>query len=457
MSDMLDSIDTIVLVMMENRSFDHMLGHLTIDHPELDVNGLRTADMASYSNDHNGDLFPSYEIKNDTDLETDLPHEEKFVQEQLKYQPVNDKFTMHGFVDAYVSAGGGTPNVQCIPMGYFGSAKIPVTEFFAKNFCVCDNWFAPIPTSTQPNRTMAFCGYTPIYQTKTQLIELKEGKNIFAWMDKHQVRWRVYHDGFPFFSLYPTLWPYVLGEQFSRFELMYSDRLHEADATAPQVIIVEPCYQDAPHFGSKHPNDNHPPLAIGWGEDFLRRVYQAVSANPDRWERTLMIVYYDEHGGFFDHVAPPGISCSTTGKPSFPFKSLGVRIPAVVVSPFVTPGSCSHALMDHTSVLQLLAEKFDSKKIYSPDVEKRRRDGIRSVSEVLENIKPFAPPNAPSVALDVKTALGESIAVAPDSPMRQSFEEAGRQMLEQKPAEVRKKFPELFQWKDAADKARGTR
>ena len=133
-------------------------------------------------------------------------------------------------------------------------------------------------------------------------------------MEANKIRWRVYHDGFSFFSLYNSLWPFVFGEQFRRTEFLYPDMLHEPAGQAPQVIIIEPSYEDAPHLGSKHPNDNHAPLAVGWGEDFLRRTYQAVTANPEKWARTVMVLYYDEHGGFYDHVPPPPIGYTTTGQ-----------------------------------------------------------------------------------------------------------------------------------------------
>src|SRR5579863_8962988 len=100
----LDQIKTIVLLMMENRSFDHMLGHLTLDNPALPVEGLKSDQLAQYSNDHNGSLYPVYQMPHDTQLETDLPHEAAFVAEQMRKNPVSGRFTMRGFVDAYADA-----------------------------------------------------------------------------------------------------------------------------------------------------------------------------------------------------------------------------------------------------------------------------------------------------------------------------------------------------------------
>lgn len=116
-------------------------------------------------------------------LETDLPHEADAVATQMDLG-VSGLYSMHGFVQAYAHANPGMPiNLDCIPMAYFEAPLVPITDFLARNFCICDHWHAPIPTSTQPNRTMAFCGYTPIYQTKTRPIPLENG-DIFQWMGR---------------------------------------------------------------------------------------------------------------------------------------------------------------------------------------------------------------------------------------------------------------------------------
>src|SRR4030088_3025581 len=165
--------------MMENRSFDHMLGHLTLDNPELNIEGLRSDKMETYTNDYLESPYPVYPIEVDQELEADLPHEMNDVATQMQWEKNQEVFTMHGFAEAYIRANPGIDprNPQCIPMGYFKKEQVPISNFFARNFMVCDNWFSPIPTSTQPNRTMALCGDSPIYRTGPQLIDI--GINIF--------------------------------------------------------------------------------------------------------------------------------------------------------------------------------------------------------------------------------------------------------------------------------------
>jgi phospholipase C len=251
----------------------------------------------------------------------------------------------------------------------------------------------------------------------------------------------------PFFALYPAALPHVLGPNFKRYEYLAGDRKTEADRTAPQVIIVEPYFLDTPHSGPGHPNDNHAPLAVAWGEQFLRRVFVDAQASPARWARTVMIVYYDEHGGFWDHVAPPRIPYEVLGAQPHSFKSLGPRIPAMVISPLVNRGSVCHVTMDHTSVLQFLAELFTPGTPYSAGVEERRGQGIASVSSAIQLKAPRAvTPAPPTVAMVASTDLGTGLKQV-KSDMAESFELAANKLLTEEPEGTAAKYPELFQWK----------
>jgi phospholipase C len=448
----LKDINTIILLMYENRSFDHMLGHLSLQNLDPTVNGLKLP-LDKYENIYNGGAYLPYQIPADIHMPFDIPHEWDAVAKQFARSSVNGRLSMNGFVEAYAKFTNVPPNPQAEPMGYYAADQVPITSFLARKYCVCDSWFSPLPTSTQPNRTLAFCGETNIYKTGLQAISASN--NVFDWLDKHQVDWRVYHDGFSFFALYPELWHHVFGKKFRDYENLYSDMIHN---DVPQVIVVEPTYQEAPHFGSDYPNDNHAPSAIGAGEEFLRRTYEAAIANPDIWEHTLMIVYYDEHGGFYDHVPPPNFVNKNVNPPasadgtSNNFRTLGARVPALLISPWVQPGSVAKSLFDHTSVLQLLAERFTPGQPYSAAVDTRRKQagGIKSVSEALSNTPSNkAAPPPPSAPIYVRSALGGTIAMPSDSDMGKSFEMAAKKMIADKPAEVRQKYPELFQWQAA--------
>ena len=448
------NIKTIILLMFENRSFDNMLGHLSFEGLQPAANGIQQPpNQDQYANLYQGGLYYPFHRPQDEQLQSDVPHEYNFVATQLA-APAGGAPEMTGFVQAYADFTGLNPNIQADPMCFFGSEQVPITSFLARNFCTCDNWFCPLPTSTQPNRTVAFCGQSAIYQTKLQAIP--DTGHIFDWLNTNGVTWGVYHDGFPFFALYPGLWGHVLGPKFHDYEQLGTDM---KNGTAPQVIIVEPSYQDAPHIGPDHPNDNHPPVAVGWGEDFLRRTYQAATMNPDVWAQTLMVVYYDEHGGFYDHVVPPPFDNVAAGNAAPPapyaFNTLGPRVPGILISPWVTPGTVQTDLYDHTSVLQLLAEIFTPGTPYSAAVANRATQGIQSISTALTNtsvsIPPLPPPPDPIFA---KTLLGDSIATPPDNDMGKSLEGAALDMIAQRPDDVDAKFPLLNNWKAAIDQAR---
>ena len=371
--------------MYENRSFDNMLGHLSVEGLQPNANGLQPPpNQDQYANYYQGGVYYPFPRPRDEQLTFDVPHEYNFVATQLA--PANGRPTMSGFVEAYAAATGTNPNINCDPMGFLTSKEVPITSFLARTFCTCDNWFCPLPTSTQPNRTVAFCGQSGIYQTKLQAISANG--NIFDWLEAHHITWGVYHDGFTFFALYPDLWGKIFSDKFHDYEQLATDL---KNGTQPQVIIVEPSYQDAPHIGPDHPNDNHPPVAVGWGEDFLRRTYQAATLNPQVWAQTLMVVYYDEHGGFYDHVPPPPFNNTAAGNAAPPapyaFSTLGPRIPAMLVSPWVTPGTVNHQLYDHTSVLQMLAELFTPGQPYSTEVANRASQGIKSLSTALSRLR----------------------------------------------------------------------
>jgi phospholipase C len=438
--------------MLENRSFDHMLGHLSLEGSVPGVDGL-TAPLSQYANLYAGDVYHPFKMK-DRLLDSDLPHEWDEVDAQLARSAVSKRYTMAGFVESYarfrkMADVGPYPD----PMGYFPSDQVPVTSFLARSYCTCDRWFSPIPTSTHPNRTMAWCGASRIYTTGAQLIP-SDG-TLLDWMDQAGVRWRVYHDGLSCFALFPDAWEHLLGEHFRDYESYLHDMQLEPVSEGPQVIVVEPSYQNAPHLGSDRPNDNHAPLAVGWGEEFLRRTYEAARVNPERWAKTVMIVYYDEHGGFFDHVAPLEIPYRTGGSDPHQFATTGPRVPAIIVSPLVARGSVSHVQLDHTSVLQLLAELFTPGKPYSPDVEARRAQGIASVSALLGDAPRADAPPPPTQPIAVETVLGRTVTEPPSSKSQSLFERAAQELLTKHPDLTAQKYPELHHWMAAVETGRG--
>jgi phospholipase C len=398
--DDLQQVQTIVFLMMENRSFDHALGHLSLEGtsqgngpPVAQVEGLQ-GEIApdgrllndAYANDFAGLAYYPFQMK-DGPLPFDLPHDRDSIALQLARSPIDDRPTMSGFVGAYYRQRAQIRTRSPEPMGFLPASETPVSSFLARQYAVCDHWFASLPTDTHPNRLMALSGYSRI--EKTGSFPLPDHRLLLDWLSERGIRWRVYRNGLSFFALLPRwLDDLALGRNFRSVRSLERDVLAEPDSTFPQVIIVEPSYLDSPvHLGDA-PNDNHPPLGIAPGEAYLWRIYMALMANPRRWSRTVFVALHDEHGGFYDHVPPLPIANPAPAGESYPdFASTGVRVPALLISPFVSPGTVYSEPLDHTSILQFLAERFEpGGSGYSEDVNRRRAQGIRSVSGALDRV-----------------------------------------------------------------------
>ncbi|MGO9059744.1 MAG: alkaline phosphatase family protein [Candidatus Binataceae bacterium] len=376
----LNSIETIVVVMMENRSFDHLVGYLNLPGDgRLAVEGIQDdADWRKrYANPGPPNNF-MYEATPLNELHVADPlHERSNIAIQLGNSDANGVFPMKGFIE---SAGGNSQVMQ-----YYTAGTVPIIDFFAHNFAVCDRWFAPLPAGTQPNRLMAMSGQSYIDTNASTPVQFPDQQLVYDWLNQHRVRWRVYHQGFfPFFSMMPRWYPQMLvSDDFRRFERLRLDFELEADPTFPNVIFVEPKYTDSPHIGEG--TDDHSPSSVLGGQAFLLDIYKALISNPVRWLKTVMILTYDEHGGFFDHVQPlPIVTKDPKGK--YPdFKSSGVRVPGIVVSPLVSPARIYSEPLDHTSILKFIGQKFGG-GAYGPGVDDRPM--VKSVLDVLDLAAP---------------------------------------------------------------------
>jgi phospholipase C len=422
-------IKTIVVAMMENRSFDNLLGYLSLPpNARADVEGLgRIPDWKErYSNVYQGHPYPPFLLTNPYDpIEADPPHERCPIATQMG-QAVNGIFPMNGFVANYANAKHATPPVPGSNppvMGYFSAEQAPVTNFFARNFAICDHWFSALPAGTQPNRLMAMSGYTRIDINRTGPIP--DHYLLYDWLNDHGISWRVYHEELPFFSLLPRLIPQILeGKNFRPFREFFSDVENTPPGKFPQVIFLEPAFTDAPHLGLS--SDDHAPSAIKGGQEFLLEAYRAMTSEPTLWTGMVGIVTYDEHGGFFDHVSPPLIPTEPTPDAEYakgPFNSLGVRVPAFVISPFVQPGTTFSHTLDHTSILKLIGQVFGNGR-YLPVVDQRP---VGSVLDLLADNGGRAAPTIDSLDEYRAKQAGKAGFVAgsvPETPLQHAFQDA---------------------------------
>lgn len=420
-----DAIKHVILVLMENRSFDHLLGWMS--HPRYDgntdvegltgeVNQNDELTTASYANPANFTSFRPYFYDKDEPLACDLPHGRDQVARQMAHSPVTGDFLMNGFASSYFNehpeqAGPNVTRADCMRM--LGPKAVPVTAFLARNFTVCDHWFSPIPTDTHPNRMMSLSGYTEIAGTSS--LE-PDQELVIDWADKNNISWRVYSEGFSYLvclknrdtgamrGLSVLAQRALPNGTFRNFSSFAKDLQNDADF--PSVTILEPGYADDP-FESE-PSDNHPPLPMGPGEAFLLKIYSAFFKTElarKRFDQTIIVVYYDEHGGFFDHVkpltilTPSGRLGTNTQWPSF--TTTGPRIPGLVISPLAEQAIYKENL-DHTSVLRFLAERFTPSVPFNPEVAKRhapRTNGLTSLGNTITRSVPRAIPDPPSVGM----------------------------------------------------------
>ncbi|HZO81365.1 MAG TPA: alkaline phosphatase family protein [Candidatus Binataceae bacterium] len=413
MATALEQIDHIFIVMMENRSFDHMLGYLSLPPYNQPVDGIKQAWQCDFHNVFEGVTYTP-QHRTDPAVPVDPPHERKDMAVQI-----GTPIAMDGFVKSYASGHRVQPRDYGTVMGFYTQAELPTMQFLAQNYCVCDHWFAALPTSTQPNRLVAMSGYALRDYTAAWPL-LEDQDMVYDWLDRNSVSWRVYSEALPFFTLMSKVRDRIFfndsGRQFRGFGHLKKDLVTSSAADFPRVIFIEPTYSCL-HLDSG--DDDHPVTPVTAGQSFLWRVYDAVTANPEAWSRSLLVITYDEHGGFFDHVRPVEFTTPQNHRePYAPFTTSGVRVPALLVSPFVEAGAPHSGQLDHTSILKMLADKFTPGKDYSADVA--ARTPFESLAKALTRTSPR--PGLPQVP----GHLGASPAAMPPTPYGAELSPNGR-------------------------------
>lgn len=452
----LPDIKHVVFLMLENRSFDHMLGYLSLERtPDrmAEVDGLKDdpewlADRANhgdgqvYAIDPAAPLDPSEKIQ-------DPPHGIKWVRSQITTRTtIPGPRAMGGFVQSYLDSrrqnGKPLPKRPGDVMGFFDHKAMWAFDFLAHQYCVCDRWFTPLPTGTQPNRLMAMAGSTKIASNK-KLIPAHD--MVYDWCDRNGIDWAAYVSGgfLPFFALMPKWWDDILDKNKQSRNFFRFRRLKEhwnGPAEPPSVIFVEPEYSEG---RSDKANDDHAPTRTGGGQTLLADLYDVLTGNPARWAKTLLIVTYDEHGGFFDHVYPPKIKppMVVAGET---FATAGPRVPALLVSPHIDAGRVCHEVVDHTAFLSLLAELFTPGQPYSDAVANRQgrfEGGYGKLTNVFRAAPRTGKPPRLVRPVEVKSAKGtppglsrSDIPPDADTPTAVGFHEAAHRTAKKKPAMV---------------------
>ena len=349
----------VVVLMLENRSFDSMLGRLYPGRADFD--GLK----GDESNEWDGGTFKVWASEAMTPDVARLPNpdpNESFADmtEQIfgaGLQPPSPP-SMAGFVSNYAKTGTSDPRGV---MHGFTPDQVPVISQLARSFGVSDRWHASAPNQTWPNRFFVHTGTAAGYVNNSPVRFPYLMPTIFNRLTQRQRSWRIYFHDVPLAATLSNIWSEA-PEHLYGFEDGFM-----GDAMAgrlPDYSFIEPRYFPSLAF-NRMPNDQHPPHNVAYGERLIARCYDALRNGPG-WEQTLFIVVYDEHGGLYDHVKPPeAVSPDDAVPDGFRFDRYGVRVPAVLISPWIPAGSVvrppagSPYPFDHASILSTLRKLFD--------------------------------------------------------------------------------------------------
>lgn len=350
----------VVVLMLENRSFDCMLGQLYPASAAFD--GL-TGTETNLWHKPDGTAEPIAVWTDPTDAPgamtaPDPDPGESFDDIHAQIAGTRpDAPAMSGFVDNYVSLGTAPGRDPAAVMHYFTPAHVPVISTLARSFGVSDRWFASAPCQTWPNRFFAHTGTADGHVNNTPDCVPYTMPTVFNRLLAENWSWRIFFHDFPQTATLGALWLHPL--HFRLFDDFLADA---ASGNLPDYSFIEPRYF-ADILGNAMPNDEHPPHDVTYGEQLIAQVYNALRAGP-AWKNTLLIVTYDEHGGCYDHVPPgPAVSPGGEAPDGFTFDRYGVRVPAVIVSPYVGAGSVirpeGDTPFDHCSIFKTLQELFD--------------------------------------------------------------------------------------------------
>lgn len=447
-----DKIDHIVVVMMENRSYDHVLGYRAMLPQPDGADGITPGLIAAVKSTAGAyDMRPlrnaSFALnaaKRRTRIPKGVGHELADVTQQLSGQidgPGGRKINSpDGFVNNFRerklnNQPGGVDDpatglvVPIDVLGYYEKSEtehykenptilvddLPVYSFLSENYAYCDRYFCSHPGPTLPNRMFSLTGDVQYDRYGFPILDNNEGDNfllsraptIYDLLTRNGVSWRVY-ESFPSVTMLRMYARYATDDVNIRpFDELAGD---VAAGNLPSVTVIEPAMHHHPE------DDDHPDADMYRGQNFIRRVYEALRGNPDTWRKTMLIITYDEHGGLYDHVIPPIADVFNAPEPSVvsdggpvvvgmgdgsggdhsggggggvlghghlhitpevltvllgevatadtqpsnaPVKvPYGVRVPTFVVSPWVAPGKGPGITLDHCSILKTILARF---------------------------------------------------------------------------------------------------
>lgn len=320
-------ITTYVYMMMENRSYDHLFGARSMlegkpgDGPSADTRLLDLNDqpVALWKPDKNSlcDLDP--------------PH---------GWEKLRDSWN-EGRCDMFLKVHQDEHNRDASaiePMQYLTREEVPVSYALADAYTTCDRWFCSVMGPTWPNRFYWHAGQS--FGKQANELPDQLSPSIYHRLAAKGVDWAYYYGNIPVVAAINDLGD--LTPHVRRFSQFLTDA---AAGTLPPVVYIDPAFAQ---------NDDHPPVHPVLGQALISTVYKALAASP-QWPNILLVITYDENGGFYDHVSPPKVPDDRAAQD---FDQLGFRVPTMVIGPYVKQGHVSSTQYDHTSALRHLENQF---------------------------------------------------------------------------------------------------
>jgi phospholipase C len=331
--------DTVVVLMMENRSFDHLLGW---------VPGANGKQAGLTFPDHDGNQAPTVDLGADVQgcSFKDPPHQWPAVAKQFN----------NGACDGWLLAE--DPPGDHFPIGYYTAPQVPILGALAQNYTLFDNYFCSMQGGTWPNRLYQLCAASDIDVTGffPGADQPRPSNLQLAIFDRVLGAGRsagYYSWGEPMTGLFAS----------KRYDsISFPKDQFFTDAAAgrlPNVAFIEPDYTLVPELTGTS-NDDHPHGSILSGEGWIAAVYNALRSSP-QWDRMVFVLNFDEHGGFYDHVAPPTVvddNVNPNPGPHPDFTRLGFRVPAIAMGPFAPKKIESGGPYEHCSILSMIEWRF---------------------------------------------------------------------------------------------------
>jgi phospholipase C len=455
-ANLLSRIQHIVVLMLENRSFDSMLGFLYTDQGNKSPLGQPFEGLTGTESnpDSTGKNVPVFKIK-PTDKNAYFtpgadPGEGYSATNSQLFDNVNAPTppvaTNKGFVKdfSYTLGWETTEKWSILPgtveqniMGIFPPEMLPVLSGLARGYAVCDHWYSSVPTETMPNRAFASAATSQGHMDdKTKSFTVP---SIFGLLGQNNLGWVIY--GYDTEPLTIQNFPDTVNADSSHSGLFKDFQTAAADGTLPPYTFLEPDWASTG-------NSQHPNYDVALGEQLIYDVYYAVY-NGKAWQNTLLIITYDEHGGCYDHVPPPTGAVppdDTPGEYGFDFKRFGVRVPAVLVSPLIAPGTVFRVPadtmpLDHTSILKTVEKRWGLPPLTARDA------AAPDLSDVLTLVK--ARPDDPLKGVEVPQTSGKDPAKGHPSHLQQVHAELVSRLPVQ--SKYAKKLPHISQLRTSSD------